>query len=225
MKKLYQTYIKDLKDGLNVIILHFMAFAVLCPSYIYFENHRILFLIFIILVFLSLFLSINFFRNPPRTISYIKNALYAPADGLISSVDIVHENEYLKKRAYRIKIFMNIFNVHRNRAPFSGEVQLVKYKSGKMQAAFKEVEASNEQFIISLKTQYGNILFKQIAGLIARRIICNLKKGDKIKTGDIFGMIKFGSAVIIYLPLTVNINVKQGDKVKAGLNILGYFKK
>ena len=177
----------------------------------------------ILILFLTLLLTIIFFRNPSREIAYKKNVIYAPADGVVSSVEVIREKEYLKKKSRRIKIFMNIFNVHRNRAPFSGDIDLVMYKKGSLKAAFREIEDSNEQFIISLKTPFGSILLKQVAGLIARRIICSLKKGDKIKTGSIFGMIKFGSSVIIYLPLDVNINIKKGDKVKAGLTEIGNF--
>ena len=225
MKKVFHTYIYSLKDGLNVIIIHLMVLSMLIPCYILFENYRNLFLILMGMLSLSLLLTINFFRNPQRNVKYKKNTIYAPADGVISSIDIVNENKHLNKKAYRIKIFMNIFNVHRNRIPFTGDIKVVKYVKGKLQAAFKEIENSNEQFIISLKTQYGMILLKQIAGLIARRIICNIKSGDKLKTGNLFGMIKFGSAVITYLPLSTKITVKKGDKVKAGLSELGYFDK
>ncbi len=223
MKKLYQTYIKSLKDGLNIIIYHFITFLVLISFYFLFKDHQPLFLILLFICSIFLILTINFFRNPSRDIKYKKNKIYAPADGTVSSVNIVKENKYLNKKTCRIKIFMDIFNVHRNRAPLGGDVTLVKYEKGKLKAAFKEVEDSNEQFIISLKTRSGTILLKLIAGLIARRIICSLNKGDKIKTGALFGMIKFGSAVIIYLPLSVNITIKKGDKIKAGLTEIGQF--
>ncbi len=225
MKKVFQTYINSLKDGLNVIIIHFMVLSMLLPCFILFENYKTILLVLSGILFISLLLTINFFRNPQRNIKYKKNVVYAPADGVISSIDIVDENKYINKKAYRIKIFMNIFNVHRNRIPYTGDIKLVKYIKGKLQAAFKEIEDSNEQFIISLKTQHGIILLKQIAGLIARRIICNIKMGDKLQTGNLFGMIKFGSAVITYLPACTTITVKKGDKVKAGLSELGYFKK
>lgn len=223
MKQLYYTYIYSLKDGTNIIILHLMALAFLIPALFFFQGIKNFIMILIVLVGLSFILTVNFFRNPARKIDYKENTFYAPADGVVSSVEKVKENKYLNKEAYRIKIFMNIFNVHRNRAPISGDIDLVKYKKGKWQAAFKEVEESNEQFIISLKTKHGKVILKQIAGLIARRIICNVKSGDKIDTGKIFGMIKFGSSVITYLPINTNISVKRGDKVKAGMSELGYF--
>jgi len=224
MKVLYHTYIKTLKDGLNIVVFHVIALVTLLIIYFSLNKYKVIIFGLIILFLLSFILTVNFFRNPSRSIRYKKNVVYAPADGTITSINMVHEKEYLKKKAYRIKIFMNLFNVHRNRIPIEGVIQLVKYVKGKMQAAFKEIEESNEQFVISLKTKHGLIVIKQIAGLIARRIICNVHMGDKAKTGELFGMIKFGSAVITYLPLSTKIIVKKGDKVKAGLTEIGYFK-
>ncbi|MDD5067243.1 MAG: phosphatidylserine decarboxylase, partial [bacterium] len=177
-------------------------------------------LLFLSLLVIALLLTINFFRDPERKRTYRPDTVYAPADGVITSIGKADEKEFLKKKCWRIKIFMNVFNVHRNRIPLSGEVDLIQYRKGKLQAAFKEVEASNEQFIIAVRTKYGKMVFKQVAGLIARRIVCNLKKGDRVRSGAVFGMIKFGSAVIIYLPFSFKITARVSDNVKAGLSEL-----
>jgi len=225
MVKIIDSYIKGLKDGLNVIILHFMLVSVLLPLYILLSAFHSLILACLFLVLISLMLTIHFFRDPVRETKYQNNLLYSPADGIISSIDTVQEKTYLKKRSYRIKIFMNLFNVHRNLIPFTGIIDHVQYSKGRFRSAFKEVEQSNEQFIIRMKSIFGKMIIKQIAGLIARRLICNIKKGDRVKTGQGFGMIKCGSAVIIYLPSSIKLSVKKGDKVKAGITELASFNK
>lgn len=218
MKKVYKTYIASLKDGLNVFIIQLILltiFIIICFAVPALSGIAGILAGMTIIILL---LTINFFRDPERKIKYKNNMIYAAADGQISSIDIVQEKEYLKTKCYRIKVFMNVFNVHRNRIPMAGTIDLVKYKKGQLRSAFKEVEDSNEQFIVSVKTRSGKIVFKQIAGLIARRIVCDLKKGDKVQTGYTFGMIKFGSAVITYIPVKkAKILIEKGQNVKAGI--------
>ncbi len=185
------------------------------------------FIIIDIAIILEIAFTLYFFRNPERNVKADDEDVLSPADGKILSISQAEEKIYMKKKATRIVIFMNLFNVHRNRIPTSGKVEYLEYRPGKFLAAFKQaVEDSNEQQIIGIKKDNGEkILFKQIAGLIARRIVCNLKKGDKVKVGDIFGMIKFGSALIVYFPIKYKINVKVGDKVYTGLSVLAREKK
>lgn len=216
MKKFFRTYVTPLKDGKTALLCIGVPLIPLSLSALF--SRAPVFPVSSFILFTALLLTVNFFRNPERKIRYRAGSVYAPADGVITSIERVKEKEYLNRTCVRIKIFMNIFNVHRNRIPLSGEVELVKYKKGRMQAAFREVEESNEQFVILLRTRRGKILFKQIAGLIARRVVCGLRTGDTVKTGALFGMIKFGSAVVVYLPEKMKITVKTADKVKAGLS-------
>lgn len=151
--------------------------------------------------------------------------MLSPADGKILSINREKEPQYLKSDTYRIVIFMNIFNVHRNRIPIDGRVEYLEYRPGKFIAAFrKEVEDANEQMIIGIRDRTTKLLFKQIAGLIARRVVCSLKKGDRVKAGEIFGMIRFGSSVIVYIPVKFKLKIGDGDKVYAGTTLLASLK-
>jgi phosphatidylserine decarboxylase len=182
--------------------------------------HSIPFIIFSGIVFLFV---LQFFRNPNRSGSTEEGAVLSPADGEIISIETVQEDRFLKEKAVRIAIFMNIFNVHVNRAPYSGTVRRISWHAGKFFAANAEkASLENEQNAILLETDKGKkILFIQIAGLIARRIICYAKEGDKLVKGDRCGIIKFGSRVDIYLPQETRILVKLREKVKAGATTIG----
>lgn len=168
-----------------------------------------------------------FFRNPERVIPQNPLAVVSPADGKVIIVDRIFEERFLKSEAIKISIFMNVFNVHVNRIPFSGKVLGVFYNPGKFFSAnLDKASIENEQNAVLLETANGKrIVFNQIAGLIARRIVCYLKEGDTVEKGKRFGMIRFGSRLDVYLPVECKINVKVGDKVKAGSSIIGYFEK
>ena len=119
---------------------------------------------------------------------------------------------------------MSVFNVHVNRIPWAGEVEYLDYAKGRFKAAFAEDAPDvNERTVIGIKSDKGKLMFKQIAGLIARRIVYNIKPGDKVKSGERFGLIKYGSRVDLYFPLYVKINVKLKDKVKSGSSVIGEF--
>lgn len=213
------SYIKGLKDCLVLFIILFIIATGF--FFVFLISKKILFLLFSILFLLKLLFVLHFFRNPDRKVISDKNSVLSPADGKIISITTQYENLYLKSNSYRIVIFMNIFNVHRNRIPVDGVIKYLKYIPGKFFAAFKRnVEEVNERTIIGIQNPKFKILFKQIAGLIARRIVCNLKLNNKVKAGQIFGMIKFGSAVIIYIPEKFKLKVKEGQKVYAGISIL-----
>ncbi len=179
------------------------------------------------LVFLILTLFIIwFFRNPEREIPSDKNLIISPADGKIIGINEVIESRILKKKMLKISIFMNIFNVHINRIPCSGKISDILYNRGKfISANIEKASLENEQNAIVLETRRGEkILFVQIAGLIARRIVCWLKKGDDVVTGQRFGLIRFGSRVDIYLPKDVDVRVSVGQKVKGGASVLALSK-
>jgi phosphatidylserine decarboxylase len=166
-----------------------------------------------VLVFVS-----YFFRNPNRRIPEGKNLIVSPADGRVVRISQIDGGEQA------ISIFLNIFNVHVNRSPISGEVQQVEYKRGKFKAAFND-EASrvNEQNIITIADQGIRIVIRQIAGLIARRVVCWKKPGHSLQRGELIGLIRFGSRVDIVLPGHVTLLVKVGDKVQGGSSIIGEY--
>ncbi|HKZ46806.1 MAG TPA: phosphatidylserine decarboxylase family protein [Thermodesulfobacteriota bacterium] len=168
---------------------------------------------------------ISFFRDPEREIPSETDAIISPADGRIIIVDSVFENRFMKQDAIKISIFMNVFNVHVNRVPASGKVSGVFYNPGKFFSADKDkASLENEQNALLIEAKNGKrFVVNQIAGLIARRIVCYAKEGDKIERGKRFGMIRFGSRLDVYLPVDCRINVKVGDKVKAGSSILAYW--
>ncbi len=164
---------------------------------------------------LTLFI-IWFFRNPERKIPAGKNIVVSPADGKVIDISEGPENRILKRRMKKISIFMNLFNVHINRIPCSGRVTDILYNPGKfISANLEKASLDNEQ------TSGGDkILFIQIAGLIARRIVCRLEKGELVETGQRFGLIRFGSRVDVYLPGRSDIQVSLGQKIKGGESVL-----
>ncbi|MCS7215306.1 MAG: phosphatidylserine decarboxylase family protein [Thermodesulfovibrio sp.] len=170
-------------------------------------------------VILSLFF-LYFFRDPERTIPADPNVVVSPADGKIISI---RQNSIgLCPEEYtEISIFMSPFDVHVNRIPFDGIVKKVVYTPGKFFSAFKErAYRENENIKVTIKTQHGDIVVRQVAGIIARRAVCWIKEGDTLHKGERFGMIKFSSRVDICLPSSFKILIKEGDKVKAGKTVI-----
>ena len=169
---------------------------------------------------LLLLFCLNFFRDPKRKIPKGKGILVSPADGKILQIKSVDDPDIGK--ANLVSIFLNVFNVHVNRTPVGGSVQKVEYKKGKFIAAFNHSASDkNEQSTLHINSQMGMIKVKQIAGLLARRIRCYVKKGAQLNTGDKFGFIMFGSRVDIILPEYIDLRVKLGQKVKGGESIIG----
>lgn len=174
---------------------------------------------------LSLCYIILFFRNPFRVIPENPGVIVSPADGCVVDIQEVYEDRFLKEKAIKISIFMNVFNVHVNRIPFQSTVKGIYYNPGKfMNAAKEKASLENEQNALLLETPEGlKILLIQIAGLIARRIVCWTSVGEEIQRGERFGMIRFGSRVDVFLPLGVDIKVRLGEKIQGGSTILGVF--
>lgn len=165
---------------------------------------------------------IYFFRDPERTIPQLHNTVLSPADGKVIAIKEEFENEYLKALATRISIFLSLFDVHVNRIPLAGTVGLFRYQKGNFIKAYKsEASVVNEQTIIGIESNQTKILFKQIAGVLARRIVCNIREGHVVKLGERFGIIKFGSRVDIFLPKNIEIKVQLKQKVKGGQSIIG----
>lgn len=163
-----------------------------------------------------------FFRDPKRSPPEGEQLMVSPADGKVVELKEVEDPRFLKGRVRKIGIFMSPFDVHVNRAPTHGIVEKVEYKPGKYRVAWDEkASENNERNAVFLSTDQGyHIAFVQIAGFIARRIICDVKAGNLLKRGQRFGIIRFGSRVDVYLPLEIEVNVKIGDKLKAGESII-----
>lgn len=170
-------------------------------------------------------LTLNFFRNPVRTIPTLDNNLiYSPADGHVVVLEEVEETEYFKDRRLQMSIFMSIYDVHANRMPIGGEIAYYKYHEGKyLLAKNPKSSLENERNTVVVKNGDKVLLFRQLAGAVARRIRVYIKQGDTVAQGQEMGFIRFGSRVDIFFPLDAKIEVKIGDKVTAGLSLLGRF--
>lgn len=168
---------------------------------------------------------VAFFRDPERLIPGADGSITSPADGRVIKVELIKDEKFLKTDVLRICIFMNVFNVHVNRAIASGKVVEVIYNPGKFfNASLDKASMHNEQNAVIMEDKKGRkFAFNQIAGLIARRIVCYAKPGMKYEKGQRFGLIRFGSRVDVYLPAGCRPLVKVGEKVRAGSSILGYW--
>lgn len=167
-----------------------------------------------------------FFRDPYRVCPKEANLLLSPADGKVTGVEIVEENDFIGGRAIKIGIFLSIFNVHINRSPCNAKVVRISYKKGRYKNAANpesgQVNESNALYIIRTDAPQDKMIVRQISGAIARRIVCAAKEGQELSGGEKFGMIKFGSRTELYVPARANTKclVRVGDKVKAGLTPL-----
>lgn len=176
---------------------------------------RIAAIFFVLTVFV-----IAFFRDPEREIHAKDGEVLSPADGRVVIVEAVKHPRYLEGEWQKISIFMSVFNAHVNRIPISGEVQWVRYNPGRFLMGFSEKASwENEQNAIFFEDEKGRgVLAVQIAGLIARRIVCHLTEKQTVHVGDRFGLIRFGSRLDVYVPTDAEVLVVPGDRVKAGLN-------
>ena len=164
-----------------------------------------------------------FFRNPERKIPNLENVIIAPADGRIVHLSECEENRFLNEKRLKISIFMSLFDVHINRAPVTGKVLRKTYNPGRFIAAnVEKASLLNEQNALVFETESKDkILLIQIAGFIARRIVCYAGEGSLLKKGEIFGLIRFGSRIDLYLPTDIKPIVRMGQHVKAGESIIG----
>ncbi len=175
----------------------------------------------IILLGFSLF----FFRDPNREIPKEDNVIVSPADGRVIIIKKIKENKFINSNANQVSIFMSPLNVHVNRIPINGVVKYLKYFKGDHLVAFHDkADTRNEHTEIGILNKYGKLLFTQVAGFVARRIIYEIKEGDNVNIGERFGMIKFGSRVDVIAPENWEIVAQQGDKVKAGKTIIYRYK-
>ena len=171
-----------------------------------------------VLIFLGVFV-LFFFRDPERTPPADPNSIVSPADGRV--MEIVEEM-HGDQPGRRISVFLSIFDVHVNRSPVAGRITAIEYRSGKFYAAMRgRASAENEQNAFHVSTEHGPVVFKQIAGWVARRILVWKAVGDSVTRGERVGMIRFGSRMDIFVPLTSELYIKVGDKVRAGEQIIG----
>ena len=170
---------------------------------------------------LILILTLNFFRDPEREVPLKDGIIVSPADGKVIVVKQNLSNGFVGENVNLVSIFMSPLDVHVNRIPVDGKVAYLKYYEGKFLAAFDENSMNqNERMEIGINSKSGNVLFTQVAGFLARRIVTELKIGDSVKIGDRFGMIKFGSRVDVFVPDKFEPAVKLNERVKAGNTIL-----
>jgi phosphatidylserine decarboxylase len=159
-----------------------------------------------------------FFRDPQRTVPQLPGQIVSPGDGIVTEAEWI---ETVSGSRLRISIFLNVFDVHVNRSPVGGVVKVCEYrKGGFMNAMNPESVLNNEQTLITIDAGEYEVSFKQIAGLLARRIVCNVKVGDRVERGQRVGLIKFGSRVDVLMPAEANLVVKKGGRVKGGSTVL-----
>ena len=166
-----------------------------------------------------------FFRDPVRAIEPSEKDILSPADGTIRSITSLKETPELKTSSQVVSIYLSLLDVHVNRLPVAGQIQRILYQPGRFAMAFREEALThNENNLIVLKNERITLMVRQIAGWLARRIVCDWKEGDQVRQGERLGIIQFGSCVQLYLPETVSIQVKVGEKVKGGLTVIGTLK-
>ena len=210
------------EDGIRLIIITTIIFLIfLLLTFIF---PYLVFKILTVLVGIVFVFNFYFCRDPERTIPKGENLILSPADGKVVKIIEIEDNLYFNSKVRRISIFLSVFNVHVNRIPVTGKVELVKYNPGKFLAAYNhKASEDNEQTSIGIKHKKGKLLFKQIAGIIARRIVYHVNEGDSVKQGAKFGMIRYGSRADIFVPKNVDIKVNVGDNVFGGETIIGEF--
>jgi len=203
---------KIAKDGLPIIV--FFVLLTIFSAFL----HISVSVIFLVLLSFCVF----FFRDPEREITKGENIVLAPADGKVVAIEQIQDSKISDEPVNRISIFLSIFDAHINRAPVDGEIVYLEYSKGRfLDARNPKASEVNENNFIVLSHKGAKIALRQIAGKIARRVVCKCNKGDKLKIGERIGMIRFGSRTDLFLPMNAEISVKIGDMVKAGITIMG----
>lgn len=218
MKKM--TFHKEGYTSLALCIL--FIFVLNATIQFYWPDYIVLKWIVYILSFILFVTIVQFFRNPHFDIAIDEKTVLCPADGKVVVIEETTETEFLKDKRIQVSVFMSPVNVHVNRNPISGVVKYFKYHPGKYLVAWHPKSSTeNERTTIVTESANGTqVLFRQIAGALARRIVWYVKEGDKVRQGDQFGFIKFGSRVDVFLPLGSKINVEIGEVVKGGRTVL-----
>ncbi len=209
-------YATILVSATTLTLLNFLA------NYLFFENYPLIQLIILIVSLFLFFIVLQFFRSPTRKITINEKCILAPADGKIVVIEQTDEPEVLKEKRIQVSIFMSPINVHVNRYPVSGEVVFSKYHPGLYLVAWHPKSSTeNERTTVVIQTSSRvKILMRQIAGALARRIVCYPQEGWMVRQGDEMGFIKFGSRVDLFLPLNSTIKVDINQKVKGGQTVI-----
>ena len=212
------------REGTRTIVFTAILFGLLNLGSFYFLSYHYPWLswfIFLATIVLWLFI-ISFFRVPRRTLVSGENLVIAPADGKVVVIEEAYDEEYFKEKRLQISIFMSPANVHVNRNPVSGEVIYNKYHKGKYLVAWhRKSSTDNERHSVVIRSGHNEILVKQIAGALAKRIVNYLEVGQNVKQGEEMGFIKFGSRVDLLLPVDTKIEVKLNQTVKGGVTVIG----
>ena len=220
-KRIHEEGTKAIVIALLIAVIVIVGINLLWPQQTFWH---VLVYVFFVVVFV---LVVRFFRVPiHRKTTILENAVISPADGIISADEVIMEDEYFHEQRRKLSIFMSIYNVHINFFPFDGVVTYYKYHPGKYLVAFKpKSSVDNEHNSIAIQDHQGReVLVRQIAGFVARRIVCELEPGDASVVGEEFGMIRFGSRVDVFLPLDAEVNVHIGQIVRAKSSVLATFK-
>jgi phosphatidylserine decarboxylase len=207
----------------NIIVMIVTGLALIVGGFLV-SNNIVKYLLILPGLILIIFTFV-FFRDPVRKVpeKAINDARYvvSPADGVVVNIEEIEEPLYMKKNVKRLSIFLSPLDVHVNRAPVTGEVEFYKYFPGKYLVAYHPKSSElNEQSKIGVMTDFGKVLFTQIVGVVARRLVCDLNVGDKIRVGEKFGMMKFGSRMDVYMETDTEILVKKDQRVVAGETII-----
>ena len=213
--------IKFHKEGYKIIFFSLLFFIL--SNYLI-QSADWLSSLYLLISSIFIILILQFFRNPSRKVTASENEIVAPADGKVVVIEEVEETEYFKDKRIQVSIFMSPINVHVNRYPISGIVKYAKYHPGKYLVAWHPKSSiENERTSIVVENKKFSILFRQIAGALARRIVMYSKTNEEVVKGDDFGFIKFGSRVDIFLPVGTDIKVKLNQKVKGNQSIIAKY--
>lgn len=210
------------KEGYKIIVITFMIIVALSLTINEFVNLEWLRILLLLTLVVLLVLILQFFRNPKRNYTLDDSHVFSPVDGKVVVIEEVSEPEYFKDKRLQISVFMSPLNVHVTRYPVGGKVTFSKYHPGKYLVAWHpKASEKNERTTVVVKSkEFGDVLHRQIAGAMARRIVNYAKEGETVSQADESGFIKFGSRVDVFLPLDTKINVSLNQKVKAGISVL-----
>ena len=210
------------KEGFKIIIFNFLMSTSLVISFEILINSENIKSFAQVLILIQFLLILWFFRNPKRNVTTNSEQILSPADGKIVYINKVDEKEFFNDKRIRVSIFLSPLNIHVNRYPVSGEVTYSKHHHGNYIVAWhpKSSEKNERTSVVIKNKKFGEILYRQIAGTVARRIVNYAQKNIHVKQGEDSGFIKFGSRVDLFLPLNTDVKVKVGDKVKGGITII-----
>ena len=212
-------------EGYKIILTSFVVLTAISVAIWYMPILQYIKYVLYFGFFLLFSWTVFFFRYPKRNPDYGENKILSTADGTVVVIEEVNETEYFNEERLMISVFMSPMNVHVNWYPFSGIIKYAKYHPGRYFIAYnpKSSEHNERTSVVLEKDEKRDVLIRQVAGVMARRVVCYSKKDDKVKQAEEMGMIKFGSRIDFFLPLGTKINVKLGEKVRAQETVIAYF--